>query len=106
MAIKENLEVGKIYYHMLFKDKKMQVPIIQTVVYAGHDIFYLDDLPVDQYYFQDFDSFNNNGLIISLDEGLGHEYLVLDEELLNSIYDLCELSGKLNRIEKRKWAQD
>jgi hypothetical protein len=78
--------IGEVYYRLTFPDKKMQYPIIESLVYLGKNLS--DEDTTDTWYFQPASDFGRHGSALE-GEGrpvicVGHLELgdVLDSELL------------------------
>lgn len=95
------LREGHYYFQVFYVTAKTSVPEIKTLFYLGKNIYKEGKQKnIDEYYFQDSESYQKHGNAVKRKSHLGRMVLFLTENQLSLMYDVHGLVELLHKIRK------
>lgn len=91
----ECLKVANVYFHVLFADDELSIPIVDTYIYVGKNLFGNDGNGAEsRWYFQDPDTYMDIGPFNKAPKG-DYGVLSADDVTLEEMYDSAGLAELL-----------
>ena len=90
---------GRCYFMLSFYDEDLEIPLVETYIFAGKNMIKKSRVSEDLWYFKEPDAFIENGAAMT--EKDFENCICLDEEHLELVHDLPMLIGKLKEIRDR-----
>jgi hypothetical protein len=103
MAIKDatSLVIGNCYFLVSYFDQGMRFPDIETYVFVGSNLLEGDAGDVSYWYFQDAESYAEQGIFTQIEDKASREVMRADEEALEMFFDYDGLFDVLAEGRKR-----
>jgi hypothetical protein len=102
----EKLIVGKAYFVQGYFDREGRIPLIDTYIYIGKNLFAeKKSLQSDEWFFQDPESFLKNGSFTTMSKEkkakIKPDIYCVNKKALFSFYDIYGLIEKLSKLKDK-----
>jgi hypothetical protein len=101
MIMPNDLKMGQCYFLVSFYDRGLQYPRIRTMFYIGKNIFE-EQAGKDRWYFQDADTYLNQGTPKNESEAVDLAVLALDADALPLVETIEGIIETLNDMKENK----
>jgi hypothetical protein len=97
----QDLREGESYFRVTYCDTKSDIPLIETWIYVGKDLLEGDGPREAKWYFQDPDSYINQGHFLQLSKGQEHRFFATDAGVVETFFNFAGLRNALACLEPK-----